>query len=372
MKMVSAQVVIIGAGLAGASTAYHLTRAGLRDILILEQEDSVGVHASGRSAGLVHRIASDEAIASLVMEGADFIRYPHSDWPIPVEFCQRGSLALGTGKVWEKLKSEADRIQKERGPLQCLTAEEAIAKVSVLEDGDFEGAIFSPLDGVVDVQALLTGYLQAAQNRGARILYSTKVLAVRTQEKRVTAVVMKSQTIKTSVLVNAAGAWASEIGGMGGPVPVPMRSFRRHLFVTDLLPWVKPDWPFVWDFSAQFYFRPESSGLLLSPCDEVEHPPGIPPTDPNAMGLLCEKLERYPRLHNLPIKTAWAGLRTFAADRRFVIGWDPEIRGFFWVAGLGGYGVTASGAIGRLAADLIMNRERKEVKDVSPARFIQP
>ncbi len=383
--MASARIVIIGAGFAGASTAYHLTRAGVRDLVILEQEEFPGVHASGRNAGMVRQIVSDETTAALVREGAEFIRHPPPGWAVPVEFRENGSLLLGTGAVLKRLEADAENARKAGVPAHRLPPEEAGRKVSVLRAGDFEGAIWCPTDGVVDIHALLTGYLERARAGGAEILTSTKVAGIVAERNRVTAVVTESGTIRTEAVVNAAGSWAGEVARMAGAPPLPLRACRRHLFATDLLPWVKPDWPFVWDLDSEVYFRPESGGLLLSPCDEEEYPPGMPPVHPDAGILLHEKLARYPDLQRLPIKTVWAGLRTLAADGRFVIGWDPAIRGFFWVAGLGGHGVTASAAIGRLAADLIIRsarlrldqsarlrldqQNRKEMHDVAPGRF---
>jgi glycine/D-amino acid oxidase-like deaminating enzyme len=158
---------------------------------------------------------------------------------------------------------------------------------------------------------------------------------------------------------------------MAKATPVPIRSYRRHLFITDALSWVKPNDPFTWNISDPFYLRPEANGLLLCPCDEEEHPPGFPSIHPVARELLEEKIKRYPALGPLSIRSSWAGLRTFSSDRRFVIGWDPILAGFFWVAGLGGHGVTASGAIGRLASDLIGGVERKGMWHFSPERFVQ-
>ena len=368
--MGSVQIVIIGAGFAGAATAYHLTRLGVCDILILEQEDVAGVHSSGRNAGMIRQIVSDGVLASLVKEGAAFIRRRlPGKWPPAVEFHQNGSLLLGAGVEWKRLLADAEKAQKTGVPVECLSAQVACQKVSALEDGDFEGAIWCPTDGVIDIHALLYGYLQLAQAGGARLLTATKVLAISTKENRVTAVFTESQKIQTEVVVNAAGAWATEIARMAGAASLPLCPYRRHLFATDVLSWVKPDWPIVWDFTDEVYFRPESGGLLLSPCDQVEHPPGPPSTDPNAALLLYRKLKRYSRLCDLPIKATWAGLRTLAKDGRFVIGWDPQIHGFFWVAGLGGHGVTASGAVGRLSADVIINHDREGMKDVSPSRF---
>lgn len=368
--MASAQIVIIGAGFAGAATAYYLTRSGVRDLVIIEQEDVAGVHSSGRNAGLVRQMVSDEGVASLVREGASFIHRLPAEWLTPTEFQQNGSLLLGARATWKKLMTDAERAQRSGVPVECLTAKEVKKKIFVLGGGDFDGAVWCPTDGVVDIHSLLEGYLRLAKVRGARFLTSTRVVDIMTDEGGIRAVVTESETIETDVVVNAAGAWARDVARLAGALSLPLSSSRRHLFTTGVLPWVKQDWPFVWDCTDDLYFRPEAGGLLLSPCDEMEHPPGIPLPDPTADVLLRGKLKRYPALENLPLKTRRAGLRTFADDRRFVIGWDPLIHGFFWVAGLGGHGVTASGSIGRLAAELIIGHEKEGIAHFSPSRFV--
>jgi D-arginine dehydrogenase len=147
---------------------------------------------------------------------------------------------------------------------------------------------------------------------------------------------------------------------------------RRHLFVSAKVDFVRSDLPFTWVEDAAFYFRPEGDGLLLSPCDETAMPPGLPPTDPAASELLAEKLERTaPQLADLAIRRSWACLRTFAPDRRPLVGYDAHIRGLFHVSGLGGFGMMCSAGIGELAAALLMERpvEWIDADAVSPSRL---
>jgi glycine/D-amino acid oxidase-like deaminating enzyme len=158
---------------------------------------------------------------------------------------------------------------------------------------------------------------------------------------------------------------------MSGVQSVPLRPRRRHIFVTKPLDWVPPDWPFIWDISSEVYFRPEEGGLLFSPCDEGE--PGdrdSDASDPVARDALSGKLERqFPGLRDLPVARSWSGLRTLTPDGRFVLGPDPAIDGFFWVAGLGGHGVTCSHALGELAAELVLHPEKDSINPHSPSRF---
>lgn len=370
--MASFDYVVIGAGFAGAATAYHLARGGARGILVLEREESAGVHSSGRNAAMVRQVVSDPALTALAEQGAAFLRDPPADFPVPVSFAQNGSLLLGSGAGWKKLSADAETARGLGMAVECWAPERARDFVPALKGADFEGAVWCATDGVVDIHALLTGYLKGAQALGARVRYGVKVEAIERRGGAVAAVVTPEGTIETPVVIDAAGAWAGTIAQMAGAVQAPLRPCRRHLFVTAPIAWVDRRWPFVWDTTHEFYFRPEGGGLLLCPCDQEEMAPCDAPTSESAMELLHEKIERYlPELADVAIKKHWAGLRTLSADGRFVIGRDPNVEGFFWVGGLGGHGVTTSPAVGALAARLILNPEDRTGAEFSPARFIR-
>ncbi|HEY2988085.1 MAG TPA: FAD-dependent oxidoreductase [Candidatus Binatia bacterium] len=370
--MTSSEYVIIGAGFAGAATAYHLALTGAREILILEQEEVPGVHSSGRNAAMVRQVVSDPALAELTAEGAAFLQSLPPDWPVPVDFERNGSLLLGSGAGWPKLAADADAARRMGMAVECWSRERACDFVPALEDADFEGAVWCATDGVVDIHALLTGYLKAAQSLGARVRYRAAVKKIEVVGGRVTAVVTDGETIKTDAVIDAAGPWAATVAKLAGAVEAPLSPCRRHLFVTAPIASVSRKWPFVWDTTHEFYFRPEGGGLLLCPCDQEEMAPCDTPTDESATELLYEKIRRYlPGLSDVAIKKHWAGFRTLSSDGRFVIGWDPKVKGFFWVAGLGGHGVTTSSAVGALAAKLILNPDSPEGREFSPGRFSQ-
>jgi D-arginine dehydrogenase len=157
---------------------------------------------------------------------------------------------------------------------------------------------------------------------------------------------------------------------MVGAAELPLHPCRRHLFVSPPMDWVDTSWPFVWDVSHDLYFRPEGKGLLLCACDQQEMSACDPPVDASMEELLAEKIQRtMPALSRVSINRRWAGLRTLCSDGRFVIGWDAKLQGFFWVAGLGGHGVTTSSAVGALAADLIAAGPGKKSEVFSPERF---
>lgn len=366
MNRQSADIVIIGGGLAGAATAYFLTERGARDVLIVEGERQPGLHASGRNAAMVRQIVPDRDMGRLAKEGAWFIRESGR-----VTFHQHGSLLLGSGTEWEALSREADQAESIGTSVKKLDVREAVNRVPLLKKTAFEGAVWCHSDGVVDLAELLSFYLDGAKDRGARLQTGSRVTGIDVEGGRVKAVQTWGGPIQAGVLVNAAGAWAGEIGRLAGATPVTFVAYRRHLFVTEPLDWVSPAWPFVWDASHQYYFRPESGGLLLSPCDEDPWAPGNPSVDASIGDLLAGRIkEHLPAITGVPIRRSWAGLRTFTSDRRFVIGWDPQLSGFFWMAGLAGQGVTVSASAGALAADLIRAGPKSHGGVFDPGRFV--
>jgi D-arginine dehydrogenase len=368
--MPSADIVIIGAGFAGAATAYHLARSGARNVVVVEQERVAGYHSSGRNASLIRQVISEESTMALAVEGAAFLRQLPQGWPVPVSFEQNGSMLLASGRIWEGLQRDATRAHRLGIKVELLSQQETQARVAILEGTQFDGALWCPTDGVVDIHALLSGYLRAASLLGVEFRYGCPVKAIEKQDGRIARVLFEDHSVATDIVVNAAGAWAGTIGNLAGSAPLGLRPLRRHLFVTGPLPWVDKGWPFIWDVSQGFYFRPDSGGLLLCACDEAEMPPGDTAPVESALELLAEKARNYfPRFADLPIMKSWAGLRTFAPDGRFVIGWDSKVRGLFWVAGLGGHGVTTSGAVGALAAELLLGGAAGRAETLSPARF---
>jgi D-arginine dehydrogenase len=368
--MISCDYLIIGGGFAGAATAYHLTRRGITDILLLEQEGIPGFHSSGRNAAMIRQCVSDSALADLARDGAAFLRGFPIDWPIPVQFKQNGSLLLGRGDGWEKLKRDAEAGRRLGIDVELWTPERAKMHVPVLKEAEFDGAVWCPSDGIIDIHALLSGYLKSISEKGARLRFGIAVSAIHPLDHEGFEVIAKDDIIRARTVINATGAWANTIARMAGAAELPLHPCRRHLFVSPPLGWVDAGWPFVWDVSHDIYFRPEGEGLLLCACDQVEMPPGDPPVDGSVQELLAEKIQRYiPGLSSVAISKRWAGLRTLSGDGRFVIGWDPKVSGFFWVAGLGGHGVTTSAAVGALAADILKGGREREAKAFSPRRF---
>jgi D-arginine dehydrogenase len=363
------EYVIVGAGFAGAATAYHLARRGVTDVLLIEQESIPGYHSSGRNAAMLRQCVSEPELTRLARHGANFIRRLPADWPEAVSFKQNGSLLLGSGVGWEKLQRDAQVGLDVGIEMELWTPQQAKAHVPVLREAEFDGAAWCATDGIVDIHALLSGYLKYAVNRGAEVQYNCALQSIEPGAGRFELLTSRG-AISAKVLVNASGAWANRVAELASANRLPLRPCRRHLFVSPPLSWVDAHWPFVWDVSHDIYFRPEGEGLLLCACDQTELAPGDAPVDESVKELLAEKIEQFlPALSSVSINKGWAGFRTLTPDGRFIIGWDPKVENFFWVAGLGGHGMTTSAAVGELAAELLLGDREKNSAAFAPERF---
>jgi glycine/D-amino acid oxidase-like deaminating enzyme len=213
------------------------------------------------------------------------------------------------------------------------------------------GALWFPTDGVIDIHALLQGFLAGARAGGARVFQAAEVRRFRPGRGGATIETSRG-TVTTSCVVNAAGAWAGELGRRAGAAPLELTCLHRHLFLTERVPNSEPRAPFAWYLGPEeMYVRPEENGYLLSACDAAVSEPCDARVAPDATAMLGDRLRRIaPWLADLAVARSWACLRTFAADHRPVVGWDPEAPWLFWVAGLGGHGATTCASIGRLAA----------------------
>jgi glycine/D-amino acid oxidase-like deaminating enzyme len=353
----TADVVIIGGGFAGAATAYHLTRGGARQVVLLEQEDLPGRHSSGRNAGIVRHLIARPDHLSLALEGLRFMQQPPDDFPAGRYFERTGAVAMGEAAMEADLRAAVEAARARGAGADWLTAQEVERLVPATAGGTFVGGAYADDEGVADIAALLDAFLRAARTRGLRVQGRSRVIAVEARGGRVTGVRTEDGSISTPVVVNAAGAWAAEVARRAGALAVPLRSLKRHMMVTSDIPWVQRSWPPVWDLTHEVYFRPEPPGLLISPCDaSASEPPGDAPEEA-ALDLLAEKVSRcFPRLANVSIASVIAGLRTFSPDGNMVLGEDPCLQGFFWCAGFGGNGMTLSPALGRIVAEAVLGQ----------------
>ncbi len=367
------QIIIVGGGIAGASLAYFLGRSGISDVLILEKEEQPAYHSTGRSAAVLVRIDPIPSVLELKLLGADFLYSPpegFSDHPLLVP---SGILALFDQDWWSLVEGFFPFLDSAGVAYAVLSPDEVLSQVPVLTSGHFHRGLLLSEDGHIDVHGLLWGYLGHAKKHGAELRCGTEVLDVIVDRGRCRGVRTPDGEIRADRVVNAAGAWAGRVGNMAGAAPIELTPKRRT--VISFLPpgEVKTDgWPFLAHYSTPLYFGRESAGLIASPMDEDPMEPCDARPDERVVAQTIHRMESLaPRLVPRALQRTWAGLRTFAPDQGFVVGDDPLVKGFFWLAGQGGAGIETSPAVGRIAADLILEgkTDRIDEKVLSPQRF---
>lgn len=344
-----ADVVVVGGGFAGAATAWWLVRGGVRDVVVLEREDLLGLHASGRNAGMCRQIAEDDRWTSLCARGARFLREPPEGFALRPLVDVTGSLLVADDEA--TLAELSARAAAHDIAHARVDVTEIAARVPAAAGLGGVGAIATPGDGIIDASTLLHGFAGGARRGGARVVVGAEVEAVRESGGAVEVATTRG-TVQARAVACAAGAWAGVVGGLAGAADLDFAPIRRHLFFLAQAP-AGPavGEPFVWRVGPrEVYVRNGADGLIASACDGARTPPGDVRVDPAVRERLARYLAEVPALASRAITASWACQRTFSPEGHPRIGWDRRVPWLFWVAGLGGHGATSCAAVGEEAA----------------------
>jgi len=348
----TADFIVIGAGVSGAAAAAYLAPHGR--VLLLEAEDQPGYHATGRSAALWTPHYGNKLVRTLIAGSRDFFLEP------PEGFCEnpllepRGMLTFAAEENVDAL----DRQLAEMGPghrVQPMEPAIACKMVPILRPEGVAAALYDPDVLAMDVNAIHRGYLRTASRQGAAPHCEARIVSI-ARNGNVWHVASDAEAFEAPVIVNAAGAWADEIAIMAGVKPVGLQPMRRTAVIVD-----GPDkvdvqgWPAVDAASdeGERYFKPEAGKLMLSPGDETPVDPQDAQPEDLDVAIVIDWFETVTTLKVRQVRHRWAGLRSFVADRAPVVGFDPSVEGFFWLAGQGGYGIMLAPVLGRTTTALI-------------------
>ena len=346
--------VVVGGGIAGLATAFHLAQGPKQRILLLDREVLPGFYASGHNAGIARQLTGRREHSHLAVEGRN-------------RLADAGLLTANGGLLLALDASKLDPLEAEAKLLGILVERNTGAG---LEGFKAAAHLSVPSDGAIDVNGVLGLCARGAREAGVELRYGCAVEAIQSTGDGFR-VETSNGAVETTSLINAAGAWAGELGRQAGGLDIAFRPLRRHLAWSDQ-PYPEGS-PYAWWVDRPLYMKPESGGLLMCPCDEEAVPLPSPGQQPAINVAVLDELvasmhELAPTLTDHGLTRAWSGLRTFAPDRGFVIGWDPVNPNLFWVAGLGGHGMTTGLAVGRLAAELFQQRGDHEL---SPKRLMK-
>ena len=375
--------VIIGAGMAGASTAWQLAQSGgdaPPSVLVLERESQPGYHTTGRSAALFEEHYGPAQVQALTRASRAFYDVPPAGFADAPILTPRGVLYVGTAEQKELVDAAYAEAVQHSPNAQRLNAEQLKTLVpclntEVLVDGFLDQGACD-----IDVHGLHQGYIRGLRQRGGDLWCNAEVEAITRVNDSWHIALPKGQSIRAKVIVNAAGAWVDTLAAMAGAAPIGITPKRRSAFT-----FTAPEgmdsthWPAIISADESWYIKPDAGQLLGSPANADPVPPHdvVPEELDIATGIY--HIEENTTLQIRRPSHTWAGLRSFVADGELVIGWDASptpVEGFFWVAAQGGYGIQSAAGYSLLARNLLLGeplhvtlaQQKVNVGVVSPAR----
>lgn len=358
-------IIVIGAGIAGATAAAHL--APHRRVVLLEMEPTAGYHSTGRSAAVWIQNYGPPDVRDLTGASRSFFESPPAGFTDVPLMAQRACLFLAPADQDAAL----DRMLASARGLREIGIPEVKRMLPVLRDGYAARAAIETDAFDMDVAALHGGFLRQLRAAGGALVLDAPASAIARAAGR-WRVQAGSRVFEAPVLVDAAGAWADQVAALAGVAPIGIQPMRRTACIVDGPPGQNPDWPLMGDVVRGWYCRPEArTKLLVSPADETPVPPqDVQPEEIDVATGIAHMQEAL----DIPVRRvehSWAGLRSFTPDRSLAIGPEPTTDGFFWMAGQGGYGIQTAPAAGRLLADLVLGRphDRARAARLAPARF---
>lgn len=368
----TSDVLVVGGGIAGASAAAELSAT--HRVILLEREAMPGFHSTGRSAALFSEVYGNAVVRGLTRASRSFLFDPPPGFADHALVKPRGSMHVARADQVAALLAFATALEAPEA-VRRIDGEHARALCPILRPNHIVEAVYEEDAADVDVHALHQGYLRVFRKNGGVIVTDANVTALDRRQgawhARTTA-----GTFAAPIIVNAAGAWADDIGFKAGAPHYGVQPKRRTALLVEAPHAPRLDtWPLTIDIDETFYVKPDAGLLLISPADETPVPACDIQPEEMDIAIAIDRVEQATTLKVERIRKRWAGLRSFAPDRSPIIGFDQTVPGLFWLAGQGGYGIQTAPAAAKLAAALVRESSLPhelatfDHASVSPARF---
>ena len=368
----NSDILVIGGGIAGLSAAAELSKNAR--VTVLEAEEQIGFHSSGRSATMVHYALGDRLVRELTLASRCFFDSPpggFSDVPLG----HRMSV-LVHGR--EDEREQLDALYEELSIFAELERlnEEGVHRLCPLLKAEARHGIADRNGTRLDPHALLQGNLRMLRRNGGRLETGSRVSSIGRHGDAWSATTEGGDTYSAAIIVNAAGSWADQLARFAGVAPLGLEPKRRTIITFDAPPGTDLDrLPFAKTIGDELYFAPESGRLFASPMDEEPSEPCDAQPNEYEVALAAYRMEERTTVKVNCIHSRWAGLRTFTPDRHPAAGFANDATGFFWLAGQGGFGLQTSPAMSQITASLIFGTPWPAIdvsaEALSPSRFLR-
>lgn len=358
-----ADVVVIGGGVMGVSTAYHLASAGVERVVLVEK-DTLGEGSTARAAGGVRAVFSDEINIALGKHSLDTFERFEQEFGQSIDLHQVGYLFLLDNDDHVETFTRNAELQQAMGvDSRMISAEEARRLSPLIDTAGVQAALWSPRAGHCTPESVVQGYARRARAAGVTIVTGVAATGITMEGHEIRQVHTSAGTIATSSVVCAAGPWAKEVGAWAG-VSLPVEPLRRQILITEAVPDLAPDTPFTIDFSSSLYFHNEGLGLLIGMSEDEDSWSFDTSRDSGWLPSLAEAMDkRVPSVTDVGIQSGWAGLYEMTPDHNALIGRSRTVPGFLYACGFSGHGFLMGPAVGEVMRDLYL--ERDPIIDVS-------
>lgn len=376
--MTEADIVIVGAGVVGASLAWRL--APHRRVVVLEREDQPGYHSTGRSAAHYTEVIGTSVIQALSAATRGFLDAPPEGFSAhPLVRLRPALLVMDGGETGSF--QDGDNLDGLMGRvLFRIDGDACLQHCPVLRRERVAWGLFEPNAADIDVHAIHGGYIAAARRAGAGFVTDAEVTGLARRDG-VWQLETRAGAFSAPVVANCAGAWGDVLAGLAGIAPLGLQPCRRTAFTFRGPDGVDvADWPLVADGVESFYFKPEAGLLLGSLADQTPSPPCDAQPEEIDIAQAAQNIMDWTTLEIRRLERRWAGLRSFLPDKLPAVGWDAKAEGFFWDIGQGGAGIQTSAALSAYAAALVLGEEVPATLQAAgvtratldPARFGSP
>jgi D-arginine dehydrogenase len=367
----SYDVIVVGGGIAGISIGFEL--AADRRVLVVDAEATLAYHTTGRSAAMFLETYGGPAIRALTTASRAYFENP-PDEPLLTPLAMLYIARPGRGPAITSLYRDVRTLVSD---VVLLDAEEAEALQPLLRPERVELALLDEGAMEIDVHALNQVYVRGLRARGGRTATSAGIVSAERAGEAWTVTTSDGQSLIAPVVVDAAGAWADRVAEAFDAAPVGVRPLRRTAFTVDAPPGVHA--PMLADIDDAFYLKPDAGRLLCSPADETPQDPCDARPDEVEIARALDVINEVTTLDVRHVRSSWAGLRTFVADRNPVVGFDAAVDGFFWFAAQGGYGIQIAPALARTGAALLRSEpvpsdvasRGLSAGDIAPGRLLK-